>query len=107
MPFRVVISHDADRDLEDIYRYVSAHDSAPNAERLISNLVDACGSMANFPERGNVPKEMAQRAALGYREVHRGPYRIIYRGAGRTVFVNCVLDGRRDMQALLPRRLLS
>lgn len=107
MPYRVVFSHDADRDLEHIYRYVAEHDSAWNADRLLSSLIDDCKSLANFPDRGNIPRELAQAANLGYRELHRSPYRIVYRVVGRTVFINCVLDGRRDMQALLQRRLLG
>jgi len=31
---------------------------------------------------------------------------VIYQLIGRNVFVHCVLDGRRDMQSLLERRLL-
>ena len=30
----------------------------------------------------------------------------IYQIEGQTVFVHCVLDGRRDLQELLERRLL-
>jgi toxin ParE1/3/4 len=41
-----------------------------------------------------------------YREAHFKPYRIIYRVANQAVEIYCVLDGRRDMQSLLLRRLL-
>ena len=41
-----------------------------------------------------------------YREAHFKPYRIIYRVMGQQVIVYCVLDGRRDMQSLLLRRLM-
>jgi hypothetical protein len=39
-------------------------------------------------------------------EIHFKPYRIIYQIVGRTVFVHCVLDGRRAVQEMLERRLL-
>jgi hypothetical protein len=35
------------------------------------------------------------------------PYRIIYRIIGEYVYVMLIADGRRDMQALLQRRLLQ
>jgi len=41
-----------------------------------------------------------------FREVHVGPYRIIYEMGGRVVWVLAVLDGRRDIQDVLARRLL-
>ena len=34
------------------------------------------------------------------------PYRIIYQIVGRKVFIHCVLDGRRNLQDILERRLL-
>ena len=42
-----------------------------------------------------------------YREVFFTPYRIIYRVAGSDVHVLVIADGRRDMRALLERRLLQ
>ena len=42
-----------------------------------------------------------------YREIFFKPYRIIYRVMGDKVYVLVVADGRRDMQALLQRRLLQ
>ena len=35
------------------------------------------------------------------------PYRIVYQVLGETVYVMLIADGRRDMQALLQRRLLG
>jgi len=35
------------------------------------------------------------------------PYRIIYRVMDKTVYVLLIVDGRRDMQPLLERRLLD
>ncbi len=42
----------------------------------------------------------------GYRELHEGPYRIIYQILGQDVFMHCVLDARRELQELLQTRLL-
>jgi len=47
--------------------------------------------------------------ALGireYRQTFFKPYRIIYRVAGKRVYVYLIADGRRDMQTLLARRML-
>ena len=42
-----------------------------------------------------------------YREIFFKPYRMIYRIADGTIYVLLFADGRRDMQALLQRRLLE
>jgi len=58
------------------------------------------------PQRGHIPPELARIAVTTYREVHFKPYRVIYEVVGDEVFVHCVIDGRRDMQLLLERRLV-
>ncbi len=106
MRFRVLLAEDAERDIEDIYRYIASHDSVANADRVLTALEDACASLVEMPERGNIPKELTSLGITDYRETHYKPYRVIYRITGRDVIVYCVVDGRRDMQALLERRLL-
>jgi toxin ParE1/3/4 len=106
MPRRVRLAEDAERDIEDIYRYVAIHDSVVNAGRLLDALNDVCHRLTDMLERGNIPKELVQVGITDYREVHYKPYRIIYRVIGSDVVVYCVVDGRPDMQSFLERRLL-
>ena len=57
-----------------------------------------------------MPRFTPELAAIGvtdYRQRAFKPYRIIYRIVGMKVYVYLVADGRRDMQSLLTRRLLS
>lgn len=96
---------EAERDLVDIYRAVAAGDSPVAAGLLLDNLERLCGSLAGFPLRGHLPPELERIGVTQYREVHFKPYRVIYEVAGRKVLIHCVLDGRRDMQELLQRRL--
>ena len=104
--FEVIIAPEATRDIEDTYRYIAEHGGLVNADRVLAGIESACARLAEFPNRGNVPKELDRLGIAEYREAHFKPCRIIYRVANQTVEVYCVLDGRRDMQALLQRRLL-
>jgi len=106
MPFEVFLVEDAERDIEDIYRYIAEHDSIENAGRVVNALEQLCAKLAELPERGNIPKELRGLGITEYREVHHDPYRIIYRVFESRVVVYCVVDGRRDMQSLLQIRLL-
>jgi toxin ParE1/3/4 len=101
------VSPEAKGDMIAIYRYVAANDTLVNADRLLKQLEKVCDSLANFPERGNRPKELLRLGVADYREMRLGPYRIVYAVGGRTVEVLCVADGRRDMQTLFQRRLLT
>ena len=65
------------------------------------------GDLADEPQRGNVPRELAAVGSKDYRQVFRKPNRIIYRVCvpESAVDVYLIVDGRRDLQALLARRL--
>jgi len=43
---------------------------------------------------------------IACREIHVKVYRIMYQITGDDIFVHCILDGRRDIQDLLQKRLL-
>lgn len=104
--YRVRIIEDAEQDLTEIYAYVAANDSVEKADYLLDQLETLCLSLGELAARGNVPPELDRVGVSAYREVHFKPYRVIYQIIGRDVYIHCVLDGRRDMQALLERRLL-
>ena len=106
MRFDVSLTADAERDIEDIYRYVTEHGGVVNADRVMKGIERTCRGLEIFPERGNVPKELLPLGIGDYREAHYKPYGIIYRVIGRRAIVYCILDGHRDMQSLLQHRLL-
>lgn len=104
--YRAELAEAAERDIEDIYRYIASQESVARADAVLRDLEGAYDSLARLPERGNVPRELSAIGMTEFREVHIGPYRMIYRVLGRRVIVHCVFDGRRDVQSLLQRRLL-
>ncbi len=106
MAYRVVLVEDAERDIEDIHSYVARNDSVESADRVLDALEKLCGSLTGLPERGHAPKELRDLGITEYREVNHKPYRVIYRIIGDEVVIHCVIDGRRDIESLLQRRLL-
>ena len=64
-------------------------------------------SLSENPERGTYPKELLAVGLREHREIFYKPYRIIYRVMAENVYVMVIADGRRDVQALLQRRLLQ
>ncbi len=107
MPIAVFLTHDAARDLQELYDYIALHDSPPKAEYVLTQIEKIFSTLSKFPERGAHPKELLALGILEYREIFFKPYRIIYRVMNRNVYVLLIADGRRDMQTLLQRRLLD
>jgi toxin ParE1/3/4 len=107
MEFKVRFTDDAARDLEELYEFVSTHDSQSAADHVLAKIEKSIEDLRAFPQRGSYPKELLSLGVKEYRETFFKPYRIIYRIGGGFVYVYLVADGRRDMQSLLARRLLE
>ncbi len=106
MRYEVLLTEDANRDLEDIYSYVVEHDTPGKAEDLLNRIADVVESLSSHPDRGSYPKELSALGIREYRQVFFKPYQIIYRVIEKRVYVYLIADGRRDLQSLLARRLL-
>lgn len=107
MSFIVFLTADAAGDLEELYQYIVRHDAPGKAEHVLTSIEKICNSLSTSPERGAYPKELLALGIRDYREVFFKPYRVIYRVMGDAVYVLLIVDGRRDMQTLLQRRLLG
>lgn len=105
--YTIVIEAGAERDLTEIDAYIAGHDSSDKAITVISKIEEAIGKLEMFPNRGSRPKELVENGVLDFRETFFKPYRILYRVVDDKVVVVLIADGRRDMRALLSRRLLG
>ena len=107
MSFLVQMTGGALRDLEEICDYIDRQDSRGRADHVLEQIEKAFGSLSEYPQRGNYPKELSDIGIREYREVFVKPYRIIYRMIESNVYAMVIADGRRYMRALLERRLLQ
>jgi toxin ParE1/3/4 len=105
--FDVRLTRGAEIDLETLHDYVKDNRSAEQADALLDRLLAAIETLETLPLRGSVPKELDVLGIREFRQILVAPYRLIYRVHGQTVFVMVIADGRRDMQALLERRLFG
>ncbi len=107
MAHTVLLTAGAQRDLAEIVDYIAEFDSPENANRVLDKLVTVAESIADFPERGSHPRELLALGMREFRQVFFKPYRLIYSSTDKTDYVHLIADGRRDMQALLQRRLVA
>jgi len=106
MMFRVALVEAAEWDIYDIHQFIELNDSPERADMMLDGLERAIAGLAEMPERGHFPPELERIGIREYREIHFKPYRIVYAIDGDSVIVHCVLDGIRDLQALLHQRIL-
>ena len=105
--YEVLLTQGAEEDLKSIYDYIAEFDCVANANYVLDQLMEVAQGLARFPERGNYPKELVALGIKEYRQTAFKPYRVIYRVVGHQVIIYLIVDGRRDMQSVLARRLLG
>ncbi len=105
--YDVLLTKGAEQDLEAISNHIAEFDSEANADYVLDALMETVERLTNFPDRGSYPKELIGLGIQEYRQAFFKPYRVIYRVIGQKVYIVLIADGRRDMQALLSRRLLG
>jgi toxin ParE1/3/4 len=107
MTYSVIVLPEARDDLIEIFRFVSEHDSTIKADALLDRLEEKCNFLRTSPERGHQVSELKRVHVEGFREIHFKPYRIIFQIFDARVFIHAILDGRRDLQEFLERRILG
>ena len=81
-------------------------DNPSAARRLEDEVKKAARTLPQFPFRGRIIPELEPFNVLDYRELLVAPYRLIYRIKSQRISVIGFLDGRRDLEDILPARLL-
>lgn len=107
MSFAVLLIDDAAHDLDELYDHIARQYAPEKADYVLEEIEKAFARLSEFPERGAYPKELLALGIREYREIFFKPYRIIYRIMDKNVYVPLIVDGRRNMQTLLQRRLLE
>lgn len=105
--YKVVVTKDAEADLENIHNYISEHDCPENTDYVLDELLAVADNLTNFPMKGTMPNELQTLGIREFRQILFKPYRVIYRVLGQQIIIYVITDGRRDMKALLSRRLLG
>ncbi|MGN7613611.1 type II toxin-antitoxin system RelE/ParE family toxin [Magnetococcales bacterium HHB-1] len=106
MSYDVILTKDAESDIEELHDYLSRYISPENADSFLDSIEDVIKSLTELPNRGSYPKELLRLGIRDYREVFFKSYRVIYRVLDQKVFIYLIADRRRDFTTLLEHRLL-
>ena len=109
MPRRSVVSigRGAKSDLRHIRDYLIAQAGREIADNITRKILDLVEKLEQYPERGPVPDEVQLLGFDNVRQLSLRPYRVIYQVAPGKVTIHMIVDGRRDLQPLLRRRLIN
>jgi toxin ParE1/3/4 len=90
------VSHPAERDLDDIWRYTATKSGSMEiADRLVDSIAGAFQLFAQAPEAGTRRDEIAP----GLRGFPVGSYIVYYTETERHVVISRILHGMRDQKS--------
>lgn len=104
--FDIIVTNDAEDDLEYIYEFLMEHADQKFANQTLDDLAHAIKTLDTFPNRGRHPKELLDLGIVEFMQLIYQRYRVIYRVMGQLVSIQLIADGRQDMQTLLTRRVM-
>jgi toxin ParE1/3/4 len=105
--YSVELTQGAEENLEEIHDYLAGLRGTDEADALLDQFLATIETLARFPERGGVPKELVELGLREFSQVLLAHFRVIYRARVDGVAILVISDGRRDMLTLLERRLLG
>ncbi len=103
--YKVDWANPAKLDLFEIIEYI-ADDSPKTALKVNRKIQDKVSTLCVTPERGRIVPELSKQGITGFRELIISPWRIIYKIRSKTVYIEIVADGRRNLEDLLFRRIM-
>jgi len=107
MTLRVVILQGAEADLHELRHYLLRRFGVAHWRESKEAIAQALARIASHPQAGKLPDELLALNLSQYRQVLTGMNRIIYELRGDMAYVHVICDVRRDLRALLLRRILE
>jgi addiction module RelE/StbE family toxin len=102
--FRVVIPPSVKKDLRDIVEYYYEVNQQ-YSRKIFGKIVERISELEGFPEKGRVVPELRDHNIVTYKELIEEPYRIIYKISNEEILIVAVIDGRRNVEEILIRKL--
>jgi toxin ParE1/3/4 len=106
MSLKVVILQSAETDLKELRTYFIKQFSTQTWQSTYADLKTAIRHLAMQPYAGSIPDEIEKLNLSQYRQILSGMNRVIYEVREQTVYVHIIADTRRNLSALLMKRLL-
>jgi toxin ParE1/3/4 len=104
--FRIQWTQSARDDLLEIAKYI-ARDSIDIALKKVELIETKVKNLSTFPFEGKNVPELEEYIEEDYKQIIIHPWRVIYSISGNTVTILIVVDGRRDLQDILLKKLMK
>ena len=107
MKKRIIWSQDASDDLLEIIDYIKENSGKVIAYEIYTRIIDHVESIDSFPESGRVVPELMTIGITDLRELIESPWRIFYRVTSNEIQIISVIDGRRNVEEILYKKVID
>jgi len=104
---KIVWTQNALDDLKDIRSYLKTSESPAFVKKLTQDILDDVNSLKEWHTKGTFIPELEDLHLTMHRQLLTGQNRIIIERADDVVYVHMIAHTRRDLEALIRRRLLN
>ena len=104
--YEILWTQSARDDLLEIAKYI-ARDSVDIALKKIALVEEKVNSLRLFPFEGKIIPELEEYDDEKYKQIIIYPWRIIYKINLSSIEILMVIDGRRDLQDILFKKLMK
>ena len=95
----------AREDINEIIDYIS-QTNINYAVKILDKMESHVKKLDSFPERHRIVPELERYGYLLYREIIVDYWRIIYKIENNLVYIMLVIDGRRNLEDLILKKIL-
>ena len=107
MVYSIVWSTDATDEVLEIVAFQKEKYGARKALEIYNKLHEKVVATKSVPESGRVVPELTALGITEIRELIENPWRILYQVADNRIDVISVIDGRRNFEEILYRKIMD
>ena len=107
MKKKIVWSQDASDDLIEIVTYIKEKSGNNIASEIYQRIINHVEKIDVFPEIGRIVPELLSIGVIDIRELIETPWRIFYRVLFDEIQIISVIDGRRNVEEILFKKIID
>ena len=107
MKKKIIWSQYASDDLVEIITYIKERSGKQIANEIYLRIINHVEKIVIFPESGRLIPELLALGIIDIREIIETPWRIFYRVETSEVQIISIIDGRRNVEELLFKKVID
>lgn len=98
---------DAASDFEEILSYIKYRTGKTSAKIQYDRVIINVEKLKVFPDQGKISEDLRSIGIVSIHEIVETPWRIFYKIEDDTVYILSILDGRRNIEEILYKKVIE